>query len=192
MSLTEPKYYVQLIFAHKKIFIYYASFPIYMSKKDDENLNALLEETKNQFNYSSNLFDSLESKSNTIIVALSIILVVTLNSYFLEKLESINLFFNIIYYIGIIFLISSFVVLLNLRKRKFKLISIEPLKNEYIKNPKKDFRKMIIGRYVPIINENFKHYYSKEKELRFALKLLKIGSSIMIIIILHIFIFIHI
>jgi len=163
-----------------------------MSKKDDENLNAIFEETQKQFNYSSNLFDSLESKTNTIIVALSIILAVTLNSYFLEKLETMILFFNIMYYIGIAFLISSFVILLNLRRRRFKIINVERLKDEYIKNPQKDFRKIIIGRYIPVINENFKHYYSKDKELRFASNLLKIGSSILIIIILHIFIFIHI
>ena len=163
-----------------------------MSRKDDENLNAILEETKNQFNYSSNLFDSLESKTNTIIVALSIILAVTLNSYFLNKLETMNIFFNITYYLGILLLIYSFVILFNLRRRKFKLVSIEPLKNEYIKNPQKDFRKILIGRYIPVIDENFEHYYNKDKELRFASKLIKIGSSILLIIIIHIFIFVHI
>lgn len=155
--------------------------------KDEENVNALLEETKNQFNYSSNLFDSLESKTNTLLVALSIILTVILNSYFLEKLKGINIFLIILYFEGIIYLSISFIKLLNLRKRRFKIINIQSLKEEYLKNPEKDFRKIIIGKYIPVIDENFKHYDDKDKELRFASLLLKIGSGIIFITLLLFF-----
>ena len=161
-----------------------------MTKKQ-ENLNAILQETINQFNYSSALFDSLESKANTIIVAISIILAVALNSYFPEKIECFSIAINILYYLGILFIILSFVFMLKLRRRKFKLIKIEDLKKEYIEYPNKDFHKIIIGRYIPVIQENFRQYYNKDKELRFALLLMKIGGLILLITIFYIFVIIN-
>ncbi|PIN76451.1 hypothetical protein COV17_02370 [Candidatus Woesearchaeota archaeon CG10_big_fil_rev_8_21_14_0_10_36_11] len=145
----------------------------------------------NQFNYSSALFDSLESKANTIIVAISIILAVALNSYFLEKIECFSIAINVVYYLGIFFIIFSFVLMLKLRRRKFKLIKIEDLKNEYINNPNKDFYKIIVGKYIPVIQENFRQYYNKDKELRFALLMMKIGGLILLITIFYIFVIIN-
>ena len=155
---------------------------------EDRNLSALLTETINQFNYSSNLFDSLESRSNTIIVSISIILAVVLDSYFLKKLENFSLIINLFYYIGVGFVIFSLILALNLRRRKFKKIKIEELKEKFQKNPEKDFSKVIIGKYVPVIQENIKHYHEKDRELIHALDIMKIGSTIVMLIILYIFI----
>jgi len=158
------------------------------NEKQDRNLEAIFQETINQFNYSSNLFDSLESKSNTIILSISIILVITLNSFFIEKLEELTFFFSVAYFIGLAFVITSFVLMLNLRKRRFKLIKIQDLKKEYLQKPNRNFHKIIIGKYTPIIQKNFKQYSNKENELRFALNIMKIGGAILIIVIIHMFI----
>src|SRR3989344_3485590 len=110
---------------------------------DDRNLDALLTETINQFNYSSNLFDSLESKSNTLVVSISIILAIALNSYFLKKVESVNIIFNLLYYLGLVFVTIPFIFLLNIKQRKFSLTDLEWLKHEARNSPESDLYKII-------------------------------------------------
>ena len=151
------------------------------TNEENENLNSILIETINQFNYSSNLFDSLESKSNTIIVSISIILAVVLNSYFLGRLEGVNIIANSFFYFGVAIVISSLALMLNLRRRLFKIIKIKSLRDEFIRDSNQDFRKIIIGKYIPKIRENLKNYHSKELELRIALNVMKLGSFILLI-----------
>jgi len=157
-----------------------------MSKIQIENLRSIFNETINQFNYSSNLYDSLESKANSLIVSISIILVIAINSYFLKILTEKSVYFNLFYYNGVIFIVFSFIHLLRIRKIKFEKINLESLQKTFIKNPNKNFTKIIIGEYIPIIKENLKNYYRKDSELRIINVTIKIGLSILIIGIIYI------
>ena len=104
-----------------------------------------------------------------------------LNSYFLGRLEGVNIIANSFFYFGVAIVISSLALMLNLRRRLFKIIKIKSLRDEFIRDSNQDFRKIIIGKYIPKIRENLKNYHSKELELRIALNVMKLGSFILLI-----------
>ena len=146
-----------------------------MVDQNFRNLDTIFQETINQYNYSSNLFDSLESKTNTLLVSISIIFVISLNSYFLTKIENSLLIISVMYYIGMTLILISFIILLNLRKHKFKVIKIDDIKKSYIEEPNKNFQKIIINKYIPIIDENLNRYDLKNSNLMIASLFMKFG-----------------
>lgn len=162
-----------------------------MDNRQTENLQAIFDETLNQFNYSSNLFDNLESRANLILVSISMIFIISLSSYFLNKIDSSFLIVRLIYYSGILLNVVSFILILRVRKRLFEIIKVENLKEEFIKSPNKNFKKIVINKYIPIIKKNIENYEEKEEELRRALLFMKIGILVLLSTIIYILLMIN-
>lgn len=159
-----------------------------MNKQEENNLNSIFKETLNQFNYSSNLFDSLESRINTVLLSISIILIIFINSYFLERLEFLSLITKLFYSLGISYIIISFILMINSKRVKLQILRIKDLKEQFKLNPQEDFRKIIITKYIPIIDENIYYYHKKYKSLQKALLIMKIGLLILISVAIYVFI----
>ena len=157
-----------------------------MKKNEEESLNALFKETLNQFNYSSRLYDNIDQKINTHLFFVSIILMVSLNNYFLNKLADINFYAQLIFWVGISLVILSIIKLFRLRSTKFRLIMLRDLKELFIKDKDKDIRKVVISKYVPIIEENFKHYQKKDSRFIKTSIISKIGGLILLSAIIYI------
>ncbi len=142
---------------------------------EDKNLDIIFEEIKNQFKYSSNLYDTLESKTNTILVALTLMFTILFNSYFLNQLDKMPLIFTIFHHFSIFTLFLPFVLLMNLRAIKFRLIKLDSLVESYKKGTKKDFRKTLTTKYLEIIEENFKKYRNKNNTYVWISTIMRLG-----------------
>jgi len=154
-----------------------------VESKKNKNLELLFNEVHNQFKYSSDLFDNLDNKSNTLIIFITIILVVCFNSYFLEKIDTFSWGILICFFIGISLIITSILrYVFTLRRRKFRIIDLESLKKIYIDDPKRNLYKVLSDRYIKYIDEILDNYEEKEDELAKALVLLRIGFLVLIVV----------
>lgn len=152
-----------------------------MSEKDLEktNLETIFQETLNQFNYSNNLFDNLESKANSLLVCISIFVGVTINYIVIEEFSNYHIILKSLFISGITFKLYSLWILINLRKMKFKSIHLENLKQKIINNPKNiNYKKVLVSKYIPIIDENFENFKYKEHRVKLANFFFKCGAFI--------------